>query len=437
MKNVFISTGRHLDRRTLLKGIGASLALPMLDAMTPAFAKSQKAVTVGGDGIPRRMIAINCDLGFMPEEFFPTNTGRDYTLSPYLAELKAFRDQFTVFSGVSHPYVDGGHQADVCFLTGAPNPRSAGFKNTVSLDQYAAEHIGPQTRFRTINLGVGRGAGSLAYTGDGVRIPSEYKPSKVYEQLFIEGSPEEIELQVRKLKEGQSLMDSFGEKIKSLKNDVSGPDRDRLEQYFNSVREVEKRLAQSEGWEKRPKPETDIKPPKDITDGGALVARMRNMYDLSKLAFETDSTRLITIYVTQNFNPKVDLPGVELPHHALTHQSQVEDSHQQLKTIETAQMKELAKMMEELNAVSEDGDTLLDRTMILQGSTLGHAGKHDNRNMPMLLAGGGFKHGQHLAFDKVDNEPLANLYVSMLQRLGIETDRFSSGTKPMTGLEMV
>ena len=436
MKNIHISTGRHLNRRTVLKGLGATLGLPLLDAMTPAFSRAAAKASSLGDGVPRRMIAINCDLGFMPEEFFPNEAGRGYTLSPYLKQLEAFRDQFTVFSGVSHPYVDGGHQADVCFLTGAPNPRSAGFKNTVSLDQYAAEYIGPETRFRTLSLGVGRGDGSLSYTGDGVRIPAEYKPSRVYEQLFIEGSAEQIQLQIRKLKEGQSLMDSFGDKITRLKNEVSGPDRDRLEQYFTSLREVEQRLAQSEAWEKKPKPETDLKPPRDITDGGAMVARMRNMYDLSKLALETDSTRLITIYVTQNFNPKVDLPGVELPHHALTHQSQVAESHEQLKTIEMAQMAELAKLTGDLSGVSEDGDSLLDRTMILQGSTLGHAGKHDNRNMPMLLAGGGFQHGQHLVFDKVNNEPLPNLYVSMLQRLGIETDRFSSGTKPISGLEM-
>ena len=161
------------------------------------------------------------------------------------------------------------------------------------------------------------------------------------------------------------------------------------------------------------------------------------MYDLARLALETDSTRLVTILVSQNFNPKVDLPGVELPHHALTHQSQVADSREQLKTIETAQMRELATMVDELAKVTEDDQNLLDRTMILQGSTLGHAGKHDNRNMPMLLAGGGFRHGQHLTFDKVNNEPLANIYVSMLQRLGIEAENFSSGTKPIKGLEMV
>ena len=430
MKNVHIATGRHLNRRSVLKSVGACLALPLLDAMRPAFAAGANTP------VPRRMIAINCDLGFMPEEFFPTRSGRNYRLSPYLEVLSDFRRDFTVFSGVSHPYVDGGHQADVCFLTGAPNPRSAGFRNTISLDQYAAQHIGSETRFRTLNLGVGRGDGSLAYTADGVRIPSEYRPSAVYRQLFVEGSPAQIDLQVRKLREGQSLMDSFAGQIAALKREVGGADRDRLDQYFTSVREVEKRLSQNEEWEKRPKPKTRLKQPRDITDGGAMVARMRSMYDLARLALETDSSRLVTIYVTQNFNPKVDLPGVEMPHHALTHQSQVKESHEQLKTIELAQMRELASLLKGLRGVSEGEETVFDRTMVLQGSTLGHAGKHDNRNMPMLLAGGGFRHGQHLAFDRKNNEPLANLYVSMLQRLGIETHTFSSGTKRLSGLEL-
>jgi hypothetical protein len=161
------------------------------------------------------------------------------------------------------------------------------------------------------------------------------------------------------------------------------------------------------------------------------------MYDLARLALETDSTRLVTILVTQNFNPKVDLPGVDLPHHALTHQSQKKETREQLRIIEEAQMNELAGLLRGLHAAEEGGATLLDQTMVMQGSTLGHAGKHDNRNMPVLLAGGGFKHGQHLAFDRERNTPLANLYVSMLQRLGIEADRFASGKGTIRGLEMV
>ncbi|MCS7467628.1 DUF1552 domain-containing protein [Stieleria sp. ICT_E10.1] len=382
------------------------------------------------------MIAINVDLGFLPEEFFPTKAGRDFELSRYLELLKDFRNDFTVLSGVSHPEVDGGHQADVSFLTAAPHPTSAGFKNSISLDQYAAQHIGHLTRFPTLNLRVGPGNGSLSYTADGVRIPSEMRPSNVFKQLFVRGSPSQVESQIRKLREGQSLMDAFADQISSLSRDVGGPDRARLDQFFTSVREVEQRLVINEEWEKRPKPSVDLKMPKDNLEPGALVQRTRNMYDLARLAVETDSTRLVTILVTQGFNPKVDLPGVDLPHHALTHQSQKQDSHEQLCTIEEAQMKELAGLLGGLRRIREGSGSLLDRTMVMQGSNLGHAGKHDNRNLPVLLAGGGFQHGLHLAFNKKDNEPLAKLYVSMLQRMGIETDRFASGDGRINGLDL-
>ncbi|RMF37397.1 MAG: DUF1552 domain-containing protein [Planctomycetota bacterium] len=422
---------KQLSRRTLLRSAGASLALPLLDAMIPAFAK-EKSIEA-----PRRMIAINVDLGFMPEEFFPKEAGRHFQPSPYLKLLDDFRDNYTVFSGVSHPEVDGGHQADVSFLTGAPHPRSAGFKNTISLDQYAAQFIGHLTRFPTLNLRVGPGAGSLSYTADGVRIPAEERPSRVFQQLFVQGSADEIAAQVRKLREGRSLMDSFADQIRDLNRKVGGPDRARLDQYFTAVREVEKRLAINEEWETRPKPSIDSKPPKDDLDPGKLVQRIRNMYDLARLALETDSTRLVTILVTQQFNPKVDLPGVELPHHALTHQSQKKDAREQLRIVEEAQMAELATLLRGLQAAREGKDTLLDRTMVMQGSNLGHAGKHDNRNLPVLLAGGGFRHGQHLVFDRERNTPLANLYVSMLQRLGIEAERFASSTGTIHGLDSV
>ena len=406
------------------------MALPMLDAMTPAFAAEPSGAA------PRRMIAINVDLGFMPEKFFPEKTGKDFQPSPYLKLLNDFRQDYTVFSGVSHPEVDGGHQADVSFLTGAPHPRSAGFKNTISLDQYAAQRVGHLTRLATLNLRVGPGSGSLSYTADGVRIPSEERPSRVYEKLFVQGSPDQVAAQIRKLREGRSLMDSFGDQIKSLSRDVGGLDRARLDQFFTSVREVEKRLAIDEEWQNKPKPSSKSKPPKDVLDPGKLVQRTRNMYDLARLALETDSTRLVTVFVTQQFNPKVDLPGVDLPHHALTHQSQKRDSREQLQTVEKAQIMELNALLTGLRSAKEGGESLLDRTMVMQGSNLGHAGKHDNRNLPVLLAGGGFKHGQHIAFDRERNTPLANLYVSMLQRMGIETVRFSSGKSTINGLEM-
>jgi hypothetical protein len=426
-----ISTKRHLSRRTLLKGAGASLALPLLDAMMPAFAR-----TAAAEEVPRRMVAICVDLGFLPDSFFPKGDGRGYELSPYLKTIGEHRDDFTVFSGVSHPDVTGGHQADVSFLTGAAHPTRPGFKNSVSLDQYAAEFLGHKTRVPTLSLRVGPN-GTLSFTRDGVPIPAEMKPSTVYRQLFVQGSEEEVEAQVRKLRDGRSLMDSLSGRINSLKRDVNGPDRERLDQFFESVREVEKRLEMNEGWERKPKPKVEEQMPKDVLDPGALVTRTRAMYDLTRLALETDSTRLVTIFVTQGFNPKVDLPGVEIPHHALTHQASLNDSRKQLEIIEEAQMKEFGRLMGELKTVKEGNETLLDRTMLFQGSNLGNAGAHDNSNLPVLLAGGGFRHGQHLAFSRAHNKPLANIYVSMLQRLGIEAESFSTGKSTMTGLDPV
>ncbi len=405
------------------------MSLPLLDAMTPAFARNTDAAT------PKRMVAINVDLGFMPEEFFPEKAGRGYKLSPYLEIVKKFREQFTVFSGLSHPEVDGGHQAEVSFLTGAPHPRSAGFKNWISLDQYAAQQLGHLTRFPTLNLRVGPGNGSLAYTSDGVRIPSEMRPSRVYRQLFVQGTPAEVAVQVRRLKEGQSLMDSFAGRIKKLQREVGGADKERLDQFFTSVREVEQRLVINEEWEQKPKPKVEVKEPKDDLTPGALVKRTRNMFDLTKLALETDSTRLVTILISQDFNPKVDLPGVNLPHHALTHQTQKKETREQLAIVEKAQMNELGNLLSGLKSTKEDGETLLKRTMVMQGSNLGHANKHDNRNLPILLAGGNFKHGSHLGFDRVNNMPLANLYLSMLQQMGLETEKFSTATGTLRGLE--
>ena len=430
MNSPHISTKSHLSRRAVLKGVGVSMALPFLEAMTPAFAAPAKALVK-----PRRMIAICVDLGFVPDNFFPSGSGRGYQLSKYLEVIGDHRNDFTVFSGMSHPDVTGGHQADVSFLTGAPNPTRPGFKNSVSLDQFAADHLGHQTRYPTLSLRVGPGDGTLSYTRDGVPVPAEMKPSRVYRQLFVQGTPEEIEAQVTRLRDGKSLMDSLALRIKGLQREVSSADRERLDQFFTSVREVEQRLEMSEEWEKKPKPKVDVGMPKDNLDPGALVARTRAMYDLARLALETDSTRLVTLLVTEQFNPKVNLPGVEIPHHALTHQSSMKESRKQLEIVEKAQMAELGHLLDGLKDAKEDEETLLDRTMVMQGSNLGHAGRHDNRNLPVLLAGGGFKHGQHLTFDKQHNEPLTNLYVSMLQRLGIETDRFSSGTKALSGLD--
>lgn len=413
-----------LSRRTFLRGAGVSLAVPMLDAMHFAHA---------GEGVdpPRRMIAIETNQGILPQYFFP---GGEEKGAPYLDRLKDYRDRMTIFSGVSHPEVDGGHQAEICFLTAAPHPGRSGFQNTISLDQFAAERIGHRTRYPSLTLGVLTN-GSISFTRAGVQIPGIDKPSKVFEKLFVQGSPAEVKAQVARLRQGRSILDSVAERAKSLQRRVGPADRNKLDQYFSGVRELEQRLHKSEQWEKKLKPSVDIKPPVDHNDSGALVENTRAMYWLAKLAIETDSTRLVTIYIHQNA-AKPNIPGITEGTHPLTHHGNQPEKLAQLRTIEEAQFRELATLLGSLDETREQGGSLLDRTMVLYGTCMGNANSHDNTNLPVLLAGGGFRHERHLAFDKRRNYPLPNLYLSMLQRLGIETDKFASSTGTMRGLEM-
>jgi BMFP domain-containing protein YqiC len=384
------------------------------------------------------MLGICNNLGLLTDQFFPTNAGRDYTLSPYLAGLAAHRQDFSVFSGVSHPNVDGGHPADICFLTAAPHPGSGSFRNTISLDQHIAEQIGVHTRFPSLTLGVNTRSRSLSWTGTGVAIPPEDKAADVFKQLFIQGSPAQVAAQIRKLDTGRSILDTVAGQAKELQRSVTARDRDRLDQYFTSVRDLEHRLQASRGWESKPKPVVAAPVPIDPANPAAYMEKVKVMYDLARLAFETDSTRSITLMLDSVSTPVLDLDDANITdgYHNLSHHGKSEAKRSQLQKIDQWHMKLLAKLFSDLKAVREGEDTLLDRTMVLYGSNFGDANAHTCFNMPTLLAGGGFRHGQHLAFDRQRNYPLPNLYVSMLQRMGIESDRFASSTGTMKGLEL-
>lgn len=438
----FVSTQRALSRRQFLRGAGILLSLPLLEAMTPAFAAVAKRAATDGTpgGKPRRMLGICNNLGLLPEHFFPKQNGRDYALSPYLELLQEHRNDFTVFSGVWHPDVDGGHPADNCFLTAAPHPGSAGFRNTISLDQYIGERIGHLTRFPSLTLGVNvqQGVRSLSWTGSGVLIPCEEKAADVFSRMFLEGTKAETEAQVRKLETGQSILDAVAGQAKDLQRTVGARDRDRLDQYFTSVRELERRMKMSREWERLPKPKVSASVPLDPASPKAYMEKVKLMYDMARLAFETDSTRSISLLLDSVNSPAIEFGDVKTSdgYHNLSHHGKSAQKLAQLKTIDEWHIKLLANLFSELKAVQEDGEPLLDRTMILYGSNLGNANTHVTTNMPTLFAGGGFKHGQHLAFDTKHNYPLPNLFVSMLQRLSLETDKFASSTGTMRGLEL-
>lgn len=416
---------RQFPRREFLRAAGVSLVLPWLDAFVPRLARGAAVA-----GPPRRMICICAPLGFYPGSFIPSQTGKSYELSPHLEVLSEYRDDFTVISGLAG--INGGHQAIAGFLTGVPGAGQPGIRNAISVDQFAAEHIGSQTRFSSLAL-TGEGLG-LSFTRTGARVPAHNSPSRLFAEMFLEGQASEVKARLLGLEEGRSILDDVRGQARSFRSHLGADDRERLDEYLTSVRELEERLVIDEKWCQTPKPKVNVEPPRDISNKNDLIGRTRLLFDLAHLAVQTDSTRLITIMLAGSTSAP-PIAGVTQGHHDLSHHGKDPGKLAQLNLIEVECMKVLRDLVARLKQSQEGDETLLDRTTVYLSSNLGDASSHSTRNLPVLVAGGGFQHGQHLAFDPQNPPPLCNLYVSMLQRLGIEVDKFSTGTGRLSGLE--
>jgi len=420
-----------IHRRRFLRGLGVVLGLPLLECMSPAFGK----LTATGKP-PRRMLLISNNLGVLPGPFFPKDPGVDYTLSPLLEHLREYRNDFTVFSGLSHPNVVGGHSTENCFLTAAKDPTGSGFRNTISLDQLAAERLGQQTRFPTLNVGVNidKANRSLSWTRDGILLPAEDSPAGLFKRMFVQGSKSAVQRRIHELKERSSILDALANDMRRFQRKVGSADRQRLDQYFTSVRELEERLHVSSQWEQKPRPTTTHEQPKDILDKSQFFPKLELMLSMAELALESDSTRIVTLMVDAFATPVFEISDEERSlngYHNLSHHGQSKEKISQLERVDHRQMHVVRNLIEGL-ATKPDGDArLLDRTMVLFGSNMGDANVHNNTNLPILLAGGGFHHGQHWAFDRDNNTPLSNLFVTMLQNLGLEVDEFASSTGTM------
>jgi len=414
-------------RRTFLRSAGVAVALPWLDALAPRVRGNEPAPP------PQRFFGICTTLGFHAPFLFPTTAGADYESTPYLDLIKEHRQDFTVLSGVSHPEVDGGHYSEASYLTAAPHPKASSFKNSISLDQYMVEQAAPDTRIPSLTLATRNG--SLSWTTRGVSIPSETSPAKLFKRLFMNGTPEEVNDQVHKLRVGQSVLDAVLGQARKMHQGLDSSDREKLDQYITAVRDVEGRLQSAEAWVYRPKPKVDVEPPIDIANEADLIGRTKLLFDLIQLAFATDSTRIATLSMDAVGAGLTPVPGVSLGHHNLSHHGLDPAKIDQLRLIEEAEIRLFGYLLEKLGGAKEQGGRLLDRTNVVFGSNLGNASSHDTHNMPMFFAGGGFRHGRHLAFDRENNYPLCNLFVSVLQKMGIESDRFGSSTGTFRGLE--
>lgn len=374
-------------------------------------------------------------LGFHAPFLIPQKTGRDYELTPYLDLLKEHRDDFTILSGLSHPEQNGnnGHASELTWLTSAKRPGLAGFKNTISIDQVIANQIGLETRYPYLALS--NSNDSLSWTDSGVEIPGESSPARMFGQLFIEGTAEEKARQARDLKRGKSILDTVLGEARRLRGELGHQDREKLDEYLTSVRDLESRLQVSEGWVEHPKPKVDTAPLRDIQDKFDAIGKQRLMYDLIVLALQTDSTRTIT-YRIGGMNAVPTIQGVTQDWHNLSHHGRDEKKIEELKIIEAEEFRALNDFLARLKSRTEEGGNLLDQTMVLYGSNLGNASSHSWKNLPLLLAGGGFRHGQHLGHDPDNNAEFANLFVQLARQMGVEIDTFGSSAKPgITGLE--
>ncbi len=419
------------DRRTFLKAAGVCIAVPVLESLPGARAAG------AAKSPPRRLVCVGNEFGMYPGAFWPEKAGADYEPTTLLKPLEPFRKDFTVFSHLDHGQ-KGGHFAVHTFLTGVKSVDAKEMPDGgISLDQRAAEFVGPRTRFSSLAVGSENGLHGgcqMSWTRTGTRIPPIPGPRELFRMLFVDEGGEAKAKVADRLRLQGSILDAVLGDAKALDRRLSKPDSRKLDEYLNSVRDVEEKLALDERWQHVPKPKVDFKEP----ENQGLTRDLPAIYDLIALALQTDSTRVATLEIGGSFMAS-DL-GVRNGYHTLSHHGHLKEKLDQLGQIELYQMQQFARFLEILRSVREpesDG-TLLDNTMALMGSGMGNANAHTNTDLPVILAGAGFRHGGVRVYPEEARKrvPLGNLFVSMLQRFGVETDQFSTGTGTLNGLEL-
>lgn len=425
-----------IDRRTFLRGVGgAVMALPHLNIMA--------ATSSGAVAVPKRMVCVGTNFGFVPKYFFPSTVGREYAMPRLLKPLEHLRDQFTVFSNLDHGAEGiGGHRGTHAFLSGVRSENAKCMPEAnVSVDQKAAEIVGSNTRYSSMQFTTGSIATNLlSWTKTGVALPPIQDLRALYGLLFQSSSKGAIRVLKKVRQENRSILDLVETDVKHLERRVGIEDQEKLDQYFTSVRSLERELTKSSEWLDRPKPKGSYSIPREA-NGLNFKDRVPLYYDLMALALQTDSSRVISFEISDIGR---NTGGFELTrsYHQLTHHDQDQSAIDELLIVEDFHMRQFARFADKLAEIEEaDGSSLLDHTMSLIGSGLGNASSHSNKDLPLLLAGGGFKHGQHMRFKKNTsrgiNTPASNLYVSMLQQFGSQTDKFNLATGPLIGLETV
>ena len=455
MSNI-LSQNWLISRRHLLRGLGATVALPMLDCMRPIFAAEAAAPK------PKRSVFIYIPNGVNVLTWQITKAGRDYELSEPLQPLEKHRANMTPISGLHHPHGLGqAHECGKIWLTAAKISQEGGaFRNSVSCDQMMAEITAPHTRFSSLELSISRGPTTLAWSRDGIPLPAEDNPRNVFNRLFG-AEPGGIDVQRRRLNRRASVLDVVLDDAKSLRRSIGTDDRTKLDEYLTSVREVEVRTERLDSWLKVPKPKID---PGTTAHLQRNVSRAeagdyyRTMYDLIVLTLRTDMTRVVT-YMSGSESNGLAIPEIGIPQtrHELSHHNGDPEQMARLSRSDAFITEQFAYFLDQLAATSDGDEPLLDRTMVLFGSGMSYGHSHGNANLPTILAGGkslGLKHGQHLDYNLPSiknynlsnaieqyaichkpvepNARLTNLLLTMLHKMDVNAEQFVDSLGPVS-----
>ena len=426
------------NRRFFLRATGISMALPLFESLGGrVFGQNAAVVSLAGKVVnaerPLRMVCIGNLLGFYPPAFFPTKAGAAYELPESIEALKAHQSDFTLYSGLDHG-IKGGHFAMSSFLSGVKTSDAKGMpEGNITVDQRAAETLGGATRFPSLTLGSESGIHGgclMSWTRSGTRVPPITKPRELFQKLFINEDASSRAASMDRLHVKASILDAVTGDAKSLQRHLGQRDKEKLDEYFTSVRDVEKQIELRRKWASVPKPDPKMKEPKN-TD---FVSDLPVMYDLIALALQTDSTRIATLEIGGDFEASAF--GLSGGYHGLSHHGQRPDAIKGLIKMERYQVEQFARFLAKLKSIEDGAGTLLDHSMVLFGSGMGNANSHTNNNLPIILAGGGFKHGEHKTYpaEGQGRQMLCNLYLSMLQRFGAEVDAFGTSNGTLTGL---
>lgn len=406
----------RVNRRHFLQGAGVALSLPFLESSM-----------VYGATNPRRLVCVGNHLGFWPGGFFPEQSGKDYETSLSLKYIDSHRDDFTIFSNLDHG-TGGGHSGVHVFLSSIRKEEAAGFpEKNMTLDQVAAEHVGSTTRFPSITAGLGGGT-DMVWTRSGVNVAPINNPARIFQALFVQNDAATQSAERRTLSNRGSVLDALLASAKTLDGQLNAADRGKLDQYLTSVRDVERRLQMSREWLDKPKPESPIEPVEDLER--MQIEEMPLFYDLLTLALQTDSTRVATFEIPLGFKTsELNLGG----YHGLSHHGKDEGRLKDLQIVEKYLLTQFARFLDRLKEAK-----VFDDTLIVLGSGMGDGSRHSNRNLPVILAGGGLKHQGHLVCPDEAHKriPLSNLWLSVLQWFGVERDSFGKSTGTFSAMEI-